>query len=81
MSKITDDLRIDPSIRKFFGSVPDPVNQGDIENREKLLEETNSPAAIAFRKQMEGQWKNVYREDFEVPAGLTSTTLEFKSSP
>ncbi len=81
MSKITDDLRIDPSIRRFFGSVPDPVNQGDIENREQLLEEANSPAAIAFRKQMEGQWKNVYREDFEVPAGLTSTTIEFKSSP
>ena len=81
MSKITEDLRIDPSIREFFGSMPDPVNQGDVENREQLLEEANSPTAVAFRKQMEGQWKNVYREDSEVPAGLTSTTLEIKSSP
>ena len=81
MSKITEDLRIDPSIRKFFGSVPDPVNQGDVENREQLLEEANSPAAVAFRKQMESQSENVYKDDMEVPDGLTRTTFEFKSTP
>lgn len=81
MSKITDDLRIDPNIRKFFGSVPDPVNQGDVESREQLVREANSPAAAAFRKQMESNWESVYKDDAEVQHGLKSTTLEFKSSP
>ena len=81
MSKITDDLRIDPKIRKYFGSVPDPINQGDIGNRAQLLDEASSPEAVAFRKQMEKQTRAVYEAGSLLNADLDDRTLEFESSP
>lgn len=81
MSKITDDLRIDPKIRKYFSSVPDPVNQGDVESREQLLSEANSPEAEAFRKRMEEQTRAVYEVGSLLSADLDDKTLEFESYP
>ena len=46
MSKLARDPRIDPRIKAVF-ALPDRPPPGDIESREALLEQANSPAAIA----------------------------------
>jgi acetyl esterase len=49
MSHLADDERIDPRLRKLFGSRVTPF-EGDVTSREELLAEANSPAGIAQRE-------------------------------
>jgi acetyl esterase len=49
MSHLADDERIDPRLRKLFGSRVTP-SEGDVTSREELLAEANSPAGIAQRE-------------------------------
>ncbi len=81
MSKIQNDLRIDPGIRKAFGSMPDPTNPGDVESREQMLKEANTPEAIAFREQQEKGTDFIDTEELAPSSGLDVSTLEFESHP
>lgn len=81
MSRIQNDLRIDPGIRRAFGSMPDPVNPGDVESREQMLEEVNTPEAIAQRERQEKGTNAIDTEELEPSAGLDVSTLEFRSEP
>jgi acetyl esterase len=49
MPHLADDERIDPRLRKLFGSRVTP-SEGDVTSREELLAEANSPAGIAQRE-------------------------------
>jgi acetyl esterase len=49
MPHLADDERIDPRLRKLFGSRITP-SEGDVTSREELLAEANSPAGIAQRE-------------------------------
>ena len=51
ISKITDDPRIDPRIKAFFGDFTS--SPSDVANREELLALANSPAAAAATARME----------------------------
>jgi len=80
MSKLDDDPRIDPRIKAIMGAMP-TLPQGDVESREKLLEEMNTPEAVALREQMEGMFDMIDNEDVAPSAGLDISTLEFVSQP
>lgn len=81
MSKIQNELRIDPGIRNVFGSMPDPVNLGDVENREQLLEQANSPGAAAERERQVKALDFMDTEEIASSEGLETSTLEFQSEP
>ncbi|MDZ7785164.1 MAG: alpha/beta hydrolase [Halioglobus sp.] len=80
MNKLQDDPRIDPRIKGILGTLP-TLPQGDVESREKLLEEMNAPEAVALREQMEGMFDMIDNEDVAPSAGLDISTHEFVSQP
>lgn len=80
MSKISDDPRIDPRIKATMGVFPTAA-QPNAESREQLLEEANSPAALAARAALEQMFKMIDTEDVAPSTGLTITDHEFTSQP
>jgi hypothetical protein len=44
-SKITNDPRIDPRLKKIFGEIPEEARAGDVASREQLLAEERTDAA------------------------------------
>src|SRR3712207_5597634 len=53
-SKLAADPRIDPRIKALFGGWPERPPAGDIESREALLAEANTPEALAAEQAMAG---------------------------
>lgn len=47
MSKLADDARIDPRLKKLFGALPTMANPGDASSREELLQAANTEEAKA----------------------------------
>ncbi len=80
MSKMNDDPRIDPRIKAVMGAMPSPT-AANVDNREQLLEETNSPQAQAQREQMKALMDMMDNEQVAPSAGLTITDYEFVSAP
>ena len=79
-SKIAADPRIDPRIKALFGW-PDRPPVGDIASREALIEEANSPAALAGEQAMEMMLGACNSEENAPSTGLTITTETFVSAP
>lgn len=79
-NRIAADPRIDPRIKAVF-VFPDRPPAGDIANREALLAEANSPAALAAEKGFEALLSACDTEANAPSAGLTVTTETFVSSP
>jgi len=79
-SKLNDDARIDPRIKALMGAMPS-VNPGDAKNREQVVGEANSEAAVAAREALAGFMTMCDNEDVAPSAGLDISTHEFKSSP
>lgn len=80
MSKLTDDPRIDPRIKAIMGAMP-TISSPNVESREQLLEEENTPEAIAQRESMFGAFEMMDNEQVAPSTGLTTSTHEFVSQP
>lgn len=80
MTKLNDDPRVDPRIKALMGAMP-PMSQSDAQSREQMLEEANTPEALALREQMVAMFEMVDNEDVAPSSGLEITTHEFVSNP
>ena len=80
MTKLNDDPRVDPRIKKMMGLMP-PLVMDSVENREQLLEEAGHPDSIARMKQMEIMFEMVDNEQVAPSDGLAISTHEFVSQP
>ena len=80
MADLQNDPRIDPRIKGMMGAIP-PVVQEDVESREQLLEQMNSPESLERQGQMESLFEMVDNEEVAPSAGLRISTHEFTSSP
>jgi acetyl esterase len=80
MSKLSDDPRIDPRLKRLFGKMP--VVQGrDMPSREVVLERNHSEKAIAGRAVMAKFAERADNEEVAPSDGLTVTTETFTSQP
>lgn len=79
-SKITLDPRIDPRIKAMFGNMDLP-GLPDVESREELLAQENSPAAIASAAGLKAFLDSCDTEEVAPSKGLTIRTETFTSSP
>ena len=82
MTKISEDPRIDPRIKAVFGAI-DLQGDGtvDVESREQLLENAQTPEAEAQRQFMQAFLDAVNTEEVAPSEGLTIKDLDFKSDP
>jgi acetyl esterase len=77
---IADDPRIDPRIKTWLANMP-TVTQDDVASREVLLEELNSPEAVAQRDQLTAMFELLDNEDVAPSKGLDVSTMTFTSTP
>ncbi len=80
MPTINDDPRIDPRIKAVMGALPLP-DQDDVESREELIAQANTPEAIEAREVLAAGLDAIDDEAIAPSTGLTTTTHEFTSSP
>ena len=77
---IASDRRMDPRIRNMLAAFPDPKLQ-NVESREALLADQNSPESEEERKAFESFAAMCDSEEVSSSAGLRIETLEFISQP
>ena len=80
MTKMNDDPRIDPRIKQVMGAMPS-LPMDSAEDRQQLLDEVNTPEALARMQQMVAMFEMVDNEQVAPSAGLEITTHEFQSNP
>ena len=80
MNKISSDPRIDPRIKAVLGIMP-TTEFDNVDSRQQVLEEANTPESTAQRKLMESMLDAIDSEKVAPSAGLEITTHEFTSSP
>ena len=80
MNKISNDPRIDPRIKAVLGIMP-TTEFDNVDSRQQVLEEANTPESTAQRKLMESMLDGIDSEKVAPSAGLEITTHEFTSSP
>jgi acetyl esterase/lipase len=80
MAQLNDDPRVDPRIKQMMGAMP-PLMMDDVESREQLLEEANSPESLARMEQMVAMFEMVDNEHVAPSDGLAISTHEFVSQP
>ena len=81
MSKLAADPRIDPRITALLADVEKPANAGDVESREQLLAEANSPAAKAADEASRAFFALCDTEEVAPSTGLRIETKTFRSAP
>jgi acetyl esterase/lipase len=77
---IAEDRRLDPRVKWALRNVP-VTSLGDIDSRERLLEISNSPKAIALRDKMEALYDALDTEAVASFEGLSITTHDVVSAP
>jgi len=80
-SKLAADPRIDPRLKALFGAWPDRPPAGDIESREALLAQVNTPEALAAEAAMDGFFNAADSEANAPSAGLSIRRDSFVSAP
>lgn len=80
MPSIADDPRIDPRLRLLLGGMV-TTPQTDVASREQLLEEVNSPEALAAAEAATALFELVDDESVAPSADLDISTVEFRSEP
>lgn len=80
MPDTADDRRLDPRVKWALRNVP-VTALGDVDTRERLLEISNSPKAIALRDKMEALYDTLDTEEVASSTGLTITTHDVVSAP
>ena len=68
-SKTETDPRLDPRIKKFFATMPAPVEKPNVSSREELLAQENSPAALAALEQQTALFDSMDSEEIAPSAG------------
>ena len=81
MAKLTDNPHIDPRIMVLFAGAEKPESAGDVESREQLLAEANSPAAKAADEASVAFFASCDTEEVAPSAGLDIDTKTFRSAP
>jgi acetyl esterase/lipase len=77
---IAEDRRLDPRVKWALRNVP--VTQlSDVDSRERLVEISNSPKALALREKTEALYEHFDTEEVAPFAGLTVTTHDVVSAP
>ena len=79
MTDIDADRRLDPRVKWALRNVPVTALR-DIDSRERLVEISNSPKAIALRDKMEALYDTLDTEDVAPSAGLAISVHEFVSA-
>lgn len=80
-SKLAADPRIDPRLKALFGGWPDRPPAGDIKSREALIDEANTPEALAGEAAMSGLFDACDSEANAPSAGLSIRRDRFVSAP
>ena len=80
-SKITNDPRIDPRLKKLFGEIAEEARAGDVASREQLLAEERTDAAKARIAMLEAMFAMCDNEQVAPSKGLKITTETFRSEP
>ena len=80
MSKLTDDPRTDPRLKKVFDN-PAAENPGDVANRAELLRAANTKEAKAMAERIKAFLATCDTEEIAPSDGLTIRTLQFNSEP
>jgi acetyl esterase len=80
VSKLVRDPRIDPRLKALF-AWPDRPPVGDIESRDALIAEANSPAALAGEAAMDALFGACDSEANAPSAGLSIRTETYVSAP
>jgi acetyl esterase/lipase len=80
MDKLQDDPRIDPRLKAVAALMTMPV-WADVDDREQLLKEANTPEALAEAEQARVMLDLLDDESIAPSAGLDVSTHEFTSSP
>ncbi len=81
MTKIADDNRLDPRIRRIMGVTPDARAGADVADRDELLAKANSESALATRAEIDANLDRIDSTDLAPLEGLDISTLEFTSAP
>lgn len=81
MPSIQDDPRLDPRIKMILGAFPMSASQSDVTSREELLEQANTPEALAQAEQLTAGLEMLDNEEIAPSTGLDISTKEFTSSP
>jgi len=79
VTDIDADRRLDPRVKWALRNVPVTALR-DIDSRERLVEISNSPKAIALRDKMEALYDTLDTEDVAPSAGLAISVHEFVSA-
>ncbi|MBV8461780.1 MAG: alpha/beta hydrolase [Acidimicrobiales bacterium] len=77
---IESDARLDPRLRAFLTAIPSSP-QPDVESREQLLAEVNSPEAAAMRETVDAFMDLCDSEDVAPSKGLAISTTTCTSQP
>ena len=80
-SKTETDPRLDPRIKKVFAGMPTPVEKPNVSNREELLAQENSPAALAALARQTALFDSMDSEEIAPSAGLSVRVETLTSSP
>lgn len=80
MSKLSDDPRIDPRLKKLFGKMP-AIGGRDMGSRDEVLARNNSEKAVAGRAVLSAFAERADTEEIAPSSGLTITTESFASEP
>ena len=80
-SKLAADPRIDPRLKALFGGWPERPPVGDIESREALIAQANTPEALAAEAAMDGLFGACDSEANAPSAGLSIRRDRFVSAP
>jgi len=80
MNKINNDPRIDPRIKAVLGAMP-AATMASVESRQQVLDEANTPQAVAQRTMVEAMFDSIDTEQVAPSTGLEISTHEFTSSP
>lgn len=81
MTKIADDERLDPRIRRIMGVTPDARAGKDVADRDELLAKAHSPSALEARAAVDANLDRIDSTDLAPLEGLDISTLEFTSAP
>ncbi len=80
MSKLEQDPRIDPRIKKIMGAVP-PRPQADVSSREEYLARANRPEALETIEKTRALFEMVDNDQVATSEGLDISEREFVSEP
>lgn len=81
MTKIADDERLDPRIRRIMGVTPDARAGADVADRDELLAKANSESALAARALVDANLDRIDSTDLAPLDGLDISTHQFTSAP